>query len=359
VIPTLPKYLFNRESPLRFHLRADSSQWLWLLHFLRACTPARYRKHTAELSALSYFSRDTLHDILAHEPIDFDYSNEGKLVLHRDPRAFKVAASLAEFQKDIGAEQRVLDADACIGLEPALVGLHGKFAGGVFTPSEDAGDCQKFCAGLDAILRDRYGVERLYHHKIGALKHERSRVRAVLTDRGEVEADAFVLTAALSSRDLAAPLGVKLPLCSLKGYSLTVPVSDETSAPRISVTDSQHKIVYARLGKTVRIAAMVDIGARHAAIDQGRMITLKRQVLESFPHIGNLEDAHPWAGERPATAEGKPIISASPYENLYLNVGHGALGFTLSPGSGKLVSELISGGQTSIDPAPFRYGTVH
>jgi D-amino-acid dehydrogenase len=239
-----------------------------------------------------------------------------------------------------------------------LTGLRGKLAGGIYTPSEDAGDCQKFCMGLDDLLRDRYGVERLYHHKIGALKPEGRRIRAVLTDRGDIESDLFVMTAGLSSRDLMQAIGVHLPLCALKGYSLTVPVGPNTLAPRISVTDSKNKIVYARLGEAVRIAAMVDIGAPHAAIDHGRLAILKRQVAESFPHLGDLDDAQPWAGQRPATAQGKPIIGASPFDNLLLNVGHGALGFTLACGSGRLIAELVQGGKTSIAIDPFRFGTV-
>lgn len=359
VLPSLPKYLLNRESPLRFHLRADPAQWRWSLDFLRACTGASNRRHTAELTSLAYLSRDVLHGLLKRETLDFDFSHQGKLVIHREAAALDEARALVDYQRSLGAEQEVLDAEACIALEPALAGLRGRLAGGIYTASEDAGDCQKFCSELDRVLQERHGVDRLYHHKIGALKADGKRIRAVLTDRGEVDGDLFVLTAGLASRNLARPLGIHLPLCALKGYSLTVPVTSETVAPRISVTDSRHKIVYARLGETVRIAAMVDIGAPHAAIDHGRMEMLKRQVIDSFPHLGNLDDAQPWAGQRPATAQGKPIIGTSSFDNLLLNVGHGALGFTLACGAGKLVAELVQGGQTSIAVDPFRLGRVH
>lgn len=358
VLPALPKYLLRRDSPLRFHFRADLDQWRWSLNFLRACSAGASRRHTAELTSLAYLSRDVLQELLAGEEIDFDYSREGKLVIHRDARSFAGARSLVDYQRELGAEQQVLDAEACIALEPALAGMRGRFVGGIYTPSEDAGDCQKFCTGLDNLLRDKYGVERLYHHRIGALKPEGTRIRAVLTDRGEIDSDLFVMTAGLSSRELMRGIGIRLPICALKGYSLTVPVSAGTVAPRISVTDSQYKIVYARLGETVRIAAMVDIGAAHGAIDHGRLAVLKRQVAESFPRLGNLEDALPWAGQRPATAQGKPIIGSSSFDNLLLNVGHGALGFTLACGSGKLIAELVEGGKASIPIDPFRLGTV-
>lgn len=358
-LTSLPKYLFHRESPLRFQVRADPSQWLWSLHFLRACTPSRYKSHTSELSSLAFFSRDMLREILSGQPIDFDYRRPGKLVIHRDQVSFGAARKLAEFQGNLGAEQHALDASGCTELEPSLESMRNRFAGGIYTPSEDVGDCQKFCASIDGILRDQYRVERLYHHRIGALKKEGRRIRAVVTDRGEIQADMFVMTAGLASRELMRPLGVNLPLRALKGYSRTVPAGEGSLSPKISVTDSHNKIVYAPIGKTVRIAAMVDIGAKHGAIDPGRLATLKHQVRASFPHLGDLDDAQPWAGQRPATAQGKPIIGASPFENLLLNVGHGALGFTLASGSGKLVSELVKRKPTSIDTAPFQLGTVH
>ncbi|MEO5760389.1 MAG: D-amino acid dehydrogenase [Mesorhizobium sp.] len=356
---SLPKYLFDRGSPLRFHLRACPDQWSWVLHFLRACWPSSYRRHTAELSSLAYLSREMIEKIVAREAIDFDYGRRGKLVIYRNRQSLRAAAELVAFQKDLGADQSLLDEEGCISLEPSLASMRGSLTGGVFTPSEDVGDCHKFCVALDGLLRDRYGVERLYHHRIGRLKTENRRVRAVSTNHGEIEADMFVMTAGLSSRELMRPLGVRLPLCALKGYSFSVPVDGSRDALKVSVTDSQNKIVYARLGEFIRIAAMVDIGAAHGAIDQERTETLKRHVRASFPDLGPLDAAKVWAGERPATAQGKPIVGASPFENLYLNVGHGALGFTLACGSAKLVTELMQGGPTTIDARPFRLGTVH
>lgn len=356
---SLPSYLFDRNSPLRFHLRARPAQWAWVMHFLAACWPSVYRRHMVELSTLAYLSREMIGEMVACEAIDFDFGHRGKLVVHRDRRSLQAAADLVAFQRDLGADQSLLDAEACLALEPAIEGMRGNLAGGVFTPSEDVGDCHKFCAALDGLLRDRYGVERLYHHKVGCLKTERQRLRAVRTNHGDIEADKFVMTAGLSSRELMQPLGVRLPLCGLKGYSLSVPVDGSHDTLKISVTDSQNKIVYARLGAVIRIAAMVDIGTAQDVVDQERTDMLKSHVRASFPGLGPLDTAKVWAGDRPATAQGKPIVGASPIENLYLNVGHGALGFTLASGSAKLVTELIQGGPTTIDARPFRLGTVH
>lgn len=356
---SLPNYLFDRNSPLRFRLNARPSQWAWLMHFLAACWPSSYRRHMAELSTLAYFSREMIGEMMAGEAIDFDYGHRGKLVIHRDRQSLRAAADLVAFQKDLGANQDLLDEEACIALEPALEGMRGSLAGGVFTPSEDVGDCHKFCVALDGLLRDRYRVERLYHHKVGCLKTEGRRLRAVRTNHGDIDADMFVMAAGLSSRRLMQPLGVSLPLCGLKGYSLSVPVEDPRGALKVSITDSRNKIVYARLGTVIRIAAMVDIGTAQGVVDEERTGILKSHVRASFPDLGPLDRVKVWAGDRPATAQGKPIVGASPFENLYLNVGHGALGFTLASGSAKLVTELMQGGPTTIDARPFRLGTVH
>lgn len=360
IFPSLPKYLLDRQSPLGFQLRADPSQWRWLLNFLRACSPGTFQKHTAELAMLADFSRTAMHDLMQAESLDFDFNRFGKLVIHRDRKSFENAVALAAYQKELGAEQDVLDDEACIALEPSLASLKGQFSGGVFTPSEEAGDCRKFCEALDKVLGEQYGVTRLYHHKIGALRADQGRVRAVSTDRGDVEADHFVMTAGLTSRELMRPLGVSLPLCALKGYSLTVavPEATETAAPKISVTDSQNKIVYARLGDSLRIAAMVDIGTSDAAVNPRRLDTLKRQVRSTFPKLADLDNAQSWAGLRPATAQGKPIIGKTPYRNLSLNVGHGALGFTLACGSARLIRDFIDEKPAALDATPFALGAV-
>jgi D-amino-acid dehydrogenase len=312
-----------------------------------------------ELSSLAYFSREMTQSIIQQEGIEFEYRRRGKLVIYRDLRSLRSAAELMAFQRELGAEQSLLDADGCVSVEPALADMRDSIQGGIFTPSEDVGDCYKFCLALDAVLRDRYGVERLYHNRIGRLRTERGRVRSVVTNHDEVEADIFVMAAGLASRELARPLGLNLPLCSLKGYSLSFSVDRSHDTLNVSVTDSRNKIVYARLGELVRVAAMVDIGARDGVIDPSRTEMLKQQVRSSFPRFGSLDAAKVWAGERPATAQGKPIVSGSPYKNLYMNVGHGALGFTLSCGSAKLLTELIQKQPTTIEARPFQLGFVH
>lgn len=358
VFGLLPGWLWRADSPLRLRPRWDFQQWKWALRFLRACTRNRSIKSTAELFSLAHFSRSLLHELVGREGIAFDHSRTGKLILFRERGAFENAIRQSDYLARLGTRQQILDADECIRLEPALADMRGGIVGGVFTDSEEAGDCLKFCAELERILRSIYRIDTLYHHKVEALQPGRGRVDAVLTDRGAIEADCFVVAMGVRSSVVARGVGIELPLYALKGYSLTIPTAGET-APRISVTDSQSRIVYARLGQALRIAAMVDIGGRGRAVEPDRLAALKRRVRESFPAIAGLDQARSWAGLRPATAQGKPILSNTPFSNLFVNVGHGALGFTLACGAGRVVADLVSGQTSAIPREPFRLGMVH
>jgi D-amino-acid dehydrogenase len=351
--------LWREDGALKLRPRFDVSQWRWAARFIAACNRGRQRRTTSEMLPLAFFSRHAMHEIVAAERIDFDYGRRGKLIFYRDRDAFERAARLTEFQAALGTEQRVLDAADCVGLEPALAEMHGTLQGGIYTPSEEIGDCQKFCSGLDRVLDEKYAVRRLYHHQVGTFCREGRRIRSVLTDRGEIEADTFVLAGGLTSRDLARRLGFHLPLYPLKGYSLSLPQEGDAAGPSISVTDSHHRIVYAPLGRTIRIAAMVDVGSRHGGVEPLRVAALKAKIADCFPRLRGLEHAAAWAGRRPATAQGKPIFGTSPYSNLFLNVGHGALGFTLASGTARLVTDLVSGTKPPLSVEPFRLGAVH
>lgn len=351
--------LCREDGALKLRVRFDPSQWRWATRFLAACNLGRQRRTTREMLPLAFFSRDALHEIVTAEGIDFDYGRRGKLIFYRDQAAFEKAARLTEYQAELGAEQSVLDAGGCVRLEPALADVRNLLRGGIYTPSEEIGDCEKFCTGLDQILEEKYGVERLYHHQVGAFRREGRRIRSALTDRGEIEADSFVLAGGLTSRDLTRRLGFHLPLYPLKGYSLSLPRGTDTGGPSISVTDSHHRIVYAPLERTIRIAAMVDVGSSHGGVEPQRVAALKSQVADCFPHLGGLDGAAAWAGRRPATAQGKPIFGRTPYPNLFLNVGHGALGFTLASGTARALADMISGIKPAISVEPFQLGTVH
>lgn len=355
VLPSVPGWLLRADSPLRFRPRLDPHQWLWSLQFVLACRASVAQTSTAQLQSLSFLSRDVLHRLLEEENLDFGYLRNGKLIAYRSPELLDKARRLVAYQAELGAEQYVLDAAETLSMEPALAGMGSDLAGAVYTASEEVGDCRQFTEGLFRRLKEMDNVECRMATPVRRLRREGRKVVAVETDHGDIPVDAVVLAAGVASRDLIKPLGRDLPLYPLKGYSLSVPLAaGDTTAPTISVTDYERRIVYARIGQVLRIAAMVDIGSPNADIDPARIALLKKQVAEAFPHL-DLSQAVAWAGQRPATPTGKPLIGESRVaDNLWLNVGQGALGFTLACGSAALLTAQMSGVELPIDASPFR-----
>ncbi len=353
VLPTLPFWLLNPSSPLRFRPRADPRQWRWCLQFLRACNARTASATTAQLLSLSYLSRQVLHGIQENTPLDFAHVRNGKLIVYRTPSLLEKARRQVALQADLGSDQQVLDTEQLIEREPALAPARSRLAGAVYTPSEESGDCARFTQALFDRLATMNEVSLRMGVPVRQLDRHGSRIERLVTASGEsIEADQFVLAAGLESRDLLAALGTRAPLYPLKGYSLSLPCR-ETRVPAISVTDYERRTVYAKLGDTLRIAAMVGIGIPGQQIEADRIALIKRQTRELLPQA-DLADAQAWAGQRPATPDGKPRIGRSrAADNLWLNIGHGALGFTLACGSGDLLASLMAGEPPAIDPAPF------
>ena len=353
VVPKIPPWLLRADSPLRFYPKFDLDQWRWCINFVRACNRPQAEISTVHLLRLAYYSRDLIHDIVATEPITFDYRRNGKLVIFSDTASFDGAKRTLDFQRAFGSEQNALDGTQCLALEPALQHIKERVVGGIHTPSEDAGDCHEFCVAMESLLRTR-GVAFMTDTSVKRLVVDETgrNIAAVDTSGGLIEADAFVMAMGAANAWHARQLGFYLPIYPLKGYSLTLDTSGATnfaSAPRISVTDSAYKVVYALLGDELRIAGMADIAGYDTTLDAVRVKLLIDQAKSVFPAAGDYgADLQPWCGLRPATPKGTPILGASPIANLFLNAGHGALGWTLSCGCAKAVSDLISGVKTDI-----------
>jgi D-amino-acid dehydrogenase len=294
-----------------------------------------------------------MHELIDAEPsLSFDYVRSGKLAFHRDANAFAAAAGLLEFQRSLGCEQEALDRDACIQIEPALEHVRNEIAGGIYTASEDTGDCYLFCKGLERVLRAR-GVAFELGTDVTALKQGiGDRVEAFSGTR-RLPGQQVVLAMGCASAKLLKPLGIHVPLYPLKGYSLTVATQPRNTAPSISVTDFARKVVYARLGNRLRIAGMADLVGHSGALNKGRLATLRREAQHVFPEAGDYAAAEEWAGLRPATPRGTPILGATPHKNLWLNIGQGALGFTLATGCAQLLSDWISDKPAAIDQSTF------
>ncbi|KQV53234.1 amino acid dehydrogenase [Pelomonas sp. Root1217] len=339
------RWLLDPDGPLRFKPEASWAQWSWLIAFLRNCRGPVNRLTTERLLALGAYSQASFARLRTEAQLGDSIAlrTPGKLVVYRKPAEF---ARVAARVKGSGAEQ-ALSHDECVALEPALAQFEegeATLAGGIFTAGEAVADCHAFCTELHARLRQREHFRAQVGARVyGFLTSTRGAVFGVQTDAGDVTADTVILAAGLHSRALAATVGVELPLYPLKGYSLTAPIHTGHRPPEVSVTDFEKKILYARIGQELRIAAMVDLVGDDLSLDSGRLASLQRSVRAAFPHAADYDRATPWAGLRPATPSGAPILGASGVPGLWLNVGHGALGFTFSFATANIVAELVSG----------------
>ena len=337
------QWLFRRDGPLRFRPEADLRQWRWLLQFLRHCNADSNRRTTATLLRLGELSRKGMAELAPLvPPSDFAWREAGKLVVYRDGALFKRAAGLAV------ADAEVLSPAEAVAREPALAALRDTLAGGIHTPGEAVADCQAFCVALELRLRAHPNFVGIVRADVHAMLVEGGRLSGLDTSAGAMAADHYVLAAGIDSRDLAAGAGIRLPLYPLKGYSLTAPIRAGDRPPEISVTDFERKMLYARIGGRLRVAAMVDLVGANLAIDRGRARALIRLARQAMPHAADYDDVQTWAGLRPATPGGAPIVGATRYRNLWLNVGHGALGFTFACGTARLLTGALRG-----DAPPF------
>ncbi|GLO59372.1 D-amino acid dehydrogenase 2 [Pseudomonas putida] len=328
-------WMLQGDSPLRLRLRFDPAQWRWLLAFMMACRCRVNARNGAQLLALALESQAALARWREEDGLtDFAWRRNGKLVAFRSERAF------AQGRRRLldPVSQRVLDATELKALEPALAGA--PFVGGVLTPDEEVADCHRFCVRLAERLRASGQCQFLLGKPVTQLVTHHDRVVALQLGSEQVDVQRLVLCAGHRSAGLALP-GLKLPVYPLKGYSLTAPIAAEHRAPEVSVTDYERKIVYARLDRQLRVAAMVDIVGYDEAVDARRLDSMRRLALDTLPNAADYGQAVEWAGMRPATPTGVPIIGATAYRNLWLNVGHGALGFTLACGSGERLARIL------------------
>lgn len=329
-------WLFRPNSPISLRLKADPSQWRWLLAFLFACNRQTNRRNAAVLLDLALSGQAELQTYREEGLRDFLWRRPGKLVLYRNATTFhKAAKSVSDPER-----QRALSPSECADLEPAFAGLRGRISGGIFSPEDEVGDCLLFCKALREALLAAPNF-RLIPGNAALTVGSKNRC-AVLLDGKPFETDLVVLAAGIASRTLTRPLGIDLPLYGLKGYSLSTQPSPGL-VPSVSVTDYDNRVVYAGLGGRLRVAAMVDIGAQDTHLNPKRLGELRALVNETLPGALGQGDDTPWAGLRPATPTGVPIINCTRYDNLLLNVGHGALGFTLSVGSALRLKEIVAG----------------
>ncbi|WP_144110058.1 D-amino acid dehydrogenase [Paraburkholderia sp. BCC1886] len=357
------KYLFKPNSPLIFRPTLEPAQWRWIARWLRECDLERFRINKRRMQRIAYYSRDCLHEFRARYPFDYGRS-QGYLQLFRSEYDLELAQPALAVLRDAGIVHREIDAAQCVEIEPGLRWARKAPLAGLYLPDDEAGDCARFTRELRAVC-ERIGVRFRFDTRVTALDVQGGVARGVrIESEGEGEsegkregrrgpgllmADAIVIALGVESAALLAPLGVKVPLYPVKGYSATLPVTDDEKAPRAALMDESLKTAITRFGNHLRVAGTAELGNGRNTLREQALQTLMSVLDDWFPHAANPTSAHFWVGRRPMMPDGAPLLGASGVDNLWLNLGHGSTGWAMSMGSGQVVADLIARREPGID----------
>lgn len=348
------KWLGREDSPLLWRFRADMAQWRWGLDFLAQCTAARTRRNIQAIIQLGLYSRTRLQQLRKELSLEYAALERGILHFYTDQAEYASALRQAAVMREFGCDRQGKTADECLAIEPALRNSLAPVLGGTFTASDESGDARRFTEALAARAQAAGAVFR-FNADVSALEVAGGSVKAVRLATGErVEADAFVLALGSYSPLLLQPHGIRLPVYPAKGYSATIPLDVAKPAPVVSLTDDGYKLVFSRLGDRLRVAGTAEFVGYDRSLNMSRCDALMRRIAQVFPDIVGHGEVEFWAGLRPATPGNVPLIGHSGLGGLWLNTGHGTLGWTLACGSGRLLADLVGGRIPEIDPAFYR-----
>jgi D-amino-acid dehydrogenase len=341
------KWLSRPDAPLLFRPTLDPRQWRWGIAFLLECLPSRTRRNMLQILAISKYSGEALRELRAATGIHYDDLQRGILQVYTDDAGFASAAKAAALVRRYGVARDVKTADECIAIEPALRNRRDWIAGGTYTATDETGDARKFTQDLAALAATR-GVIFRYGTRIESLTHAGGEIAGVLTVDGQgrketLAADAYAVCLGSYTPLLLAPVGVPALVYPAKGYSATIPIVKPHAAPWVSITDDAKKIVFTRLGDRLRVAGTAELSGYKLELNRVRCEALTRRAGAWFGDAIDASRAEYWTGLRPATPSGVPLIGRTHLPNLYLNTGHGTLGWTMAAGSGKALADIVSG----------------
>jgi D-amino-acid dehydrogenase len=347
------QWLWRDDAPLLFRLRMDPRQWSWGLRFLYECLPSRTHENIAQLVKLSLFSRASLQELRVSTGIEYDQLEQGILHYYTDAAEFARAMDSATIMRKYGLDRDVKTVAQALAIEPALASARDRIVGATYTATDESGDAHLFTVRL-AKMAEEKGARFRFGRSITAIRAEGGRVTGVAVRDAQgreemLKADAYVVALGSYSPLMTRPIGLDLPVYPAKGYSATVPIRDESKAPRVSLTDDSVKIVFSRLGKRLRIAGTAELSGYSTDLNAVRCEALIRRAREMFPEAGDYDHPTFWTGLRPSTPSNVPLIGATRLANLYLNTGHGTLGWTMAAGSGRALADIISGRKPDVD----------
>lgn len=337
------KWLFMKRRPLFIWPLISPTMWVWGVQMLRNCNEDSYRINKSRMVRISNYSRDVMPDLISETGIEYDGRAQGTLQLFRTEKQLKGSKADQEILAEYESPYEVLDQDGCIAVEPALAGVREKFIGGLRLTADRTGDCRMFTIALAEKCAE-LGVEFQYGQSIRVIAIENGKVAGVETEvAGRITGDAYVCALGSYGPKVLTPIGVRLPVYPVKGYSVTLPVTDDVAAPQSTIMDETHKVAITRLGDRIRVAGTAEIAGYSGRLGPHATDTVRYVVDDLFPGGGDLSKAEGWTGLRPMTPDGTPVLGPSRYKNLFLNTGHGTLGWTMAAGSGRAVADVVLG----------------
>lgn len=341
------RWILDRYGPLVVRPQADPAMWRWMLQMLRNCTAVRYAVNKSRMVSIAEYSRDCLRALRADIGITYDERSQGTLQLFRKQSQLDSIGGDVEVLRQYNVPFEVLDRDGCVHAEPGLAAVRSTFVGGLRLPDDETGDCLMFTERLEKIAAG-LGVRFIYDTTIKSIDVDGKRLIHVTTDKGIFAADKYVMALGSFSPLLLRPLNIDIPVYPVKGYSITVPIIDDASAPQSTVMDETYKVAITRLGDRIRVGGTAEVGSYKVNLPPDRRAPLDRSLRDLFPNGGDLSCSTFWSGLRPMTPDGPPVIGPTRFDNLYLNTGHGTLGWTMACGAARVVSDQIAGRRPEI-----------
>jgi len=347
------KWLWHDDSPLLFRPRFDAKQWAWGMRFLRECLPGRSEQNIVQLVNLGLYSRSTLKALRESTGIQYDHLSRGILQIFFDQQSFDAATEASALMRRYNCVREAIPRERAVELEPALAVLGSRLTGAIWAEDDESGDARLFTQQLATLAAER-GVEFRYNTCIRALEAEGGKITGVRACSSDgrpttIQGDAYLICLGSYSPQLLAPLGVYLPVYPTKGYSATMLTEGFEGAPTVSITDDAMKMVYTRLGNRIRIAGTAELDGYNTELNEVRCEALIRRYFSLFPNSADPNSVQYWTGLRPSTPSNVPIIGRSRLSNLYFNTGHGTLGWTEGPGSGRAIAEIIAGRKPELE----------